>query len=281
MATEPQPEVSATDINAVAALQHAIFLHLTDVGEDRDAFFAWMGSILKELGLFDKDGKDYERFAYWFARQFWNAIPLESNGFRPLPLPPPKSGAPCPCGSGSTFRDCCEPWVPLDELPENVLWPALVQSRPHEYWIDASRGRPSAAGGNRACGRLLLRRRPLGGPGGPGRAMFRARLLGRRGARRRHSPALRCLRRAGGFAATEGGTAAQASTGSGRAGPLCREPAAGVVAARPGRPRRCLAGHRSRRARPARGAHDGNDRTDHAVCGAAFRQGQRTCRLLA
>ena len=139
MAKEPQPEVSATDINAVAALQHAIFLHLTDVGEDRDAFFTWMGSILKDLGLFDKDGKDYEQFAYWFARQFWNAIPLESNGFRPLPLPPPKSGEPCPCGSGSTFRECCESWVPLDELPENVLWPALVQSRPHEYWIDASR----------------------------------------------------------------------------------------------------------------------------------------------
>ena len=139
MAKEPQPEVSAAYIDAVAALQHAIFLHLTDVGEDRDAFFAWMRSILANLGLVEEDGKDYELLAYWFARQFWNAIPLESNGFRPLPLPLPKSGAPCPCGSGSTFRECCEPWVPLDELPENVLWPALVQSRPDEYWIAASR----------------------------------------------------------------------------------------------------------------------------------------------
>ena len=139
MAKEPQPEVSAAYIDAVAALQHAIFLHLTDVGEDRDAFFAWMRSILANLGLVEEDGKDYELLAYWFARQFWNAIPLESNGFRPLPLPLPKSGEPCPCGSGSTFRECCEPWVPLDELPENVLWPALVQSRPDEYWIAASR----------------------------------------------------------------------------------------------------------------------------------------------
>ena len=31
MAKEPQPEVSATDIDAVAMLQYAIFLHLTEV----------------------------------------------------------------------------------------------------------------------------------------------------------------------------------------------------------------------------------------------------------
>ena len=133
------PEPSESDIDAVAALQHGIFLHLQDVGEDRDSFFAWMRSILADLRVFDKDAKDYEQFAYWFARQFWNAIPLESNGFRPLPLPPPKSGEPCPCGSGSLFRECCQPWVPLDELPENILWPALVESRSHEYWIAASR----------------------------------------------------------------------------------------------------------------------------------------------
>ncbi|MDE0422344.1 MAG: SEC-C domain-containing protein [Gammaproteobacteria bacterium] len=147
MTKEPRPEVSPSDIDAVAALQHAIFLHLQDVGEDRDSFFAWMRSMLKELRLFDEGGQNHEQFAYWFARQFWNAIPLESNGFRPSPLPPPKSDEPCPCGSGDLFRMCCEPWVPLDELPENVLWPALVQSRPHEYWIAASRkGRLPPAG---------------------------------------------------------------------------------------------------------------------------------------
>ena len=139
MRKEPQPEVSASDIDAVALLQHAIFLHLKDVGEDRDSFFAWMRSILQDLKLLDKDGEDSERFAYWFARQFWNAIPLASNGYRPLPLPPPESGQPCPCGSGRLFRACCEPWMPLEDLPENVMWPALVQSRPYEYWIAASR----------------------------------------------------------------------------------------------------------------------------------------------
>lgn len=139
MTKELQPEVPAADIDAVAALQHAIFLHLQDVGEDRDSFFTWMSSILKELRLFDKGSENHDQFAYWFARQFWNAIPLESNGFRPLPLPPPKSVDPCPCGSGSLFGACCGPWVPLDELPENVLWPALARSRPPEYWNAASR----------------------------------------------------------------------------------------------------------------------------------------------
>ena len=94
---------------------------------------------MQDLKLLDKDGEDSERFAYWFARQFWNAIPLASNGYRPLPLPPPESGEPCPCGSGRLFRACCEPWMPLEDLPENVMWPALVQSRPYEYWIAASR----------------------------------------------------------------------------------------------------------------------------------------------
>lgn len=139
MMKELQPEVSESDIDAVAALQHAIFLHLQDVGEDRDSFFTWMSSILRELRLFDKGSQNHDQFAYWFARQLWNAVPLESNGFRPLPLPPPKSVDLCPCGSGSLFRACCEPCVPLDELPQNVLWPALAQSRPPEYWIAASR----------------------------------------------------------------------------------------------------------------------------------------------
>ena len=136
---EHLPEISDADIDVVDALQHALFLHLQDAGEDRDSFFAWVRSMLHGLGLFSDETEDSGQFAYWFARQFWNAIPLASNGFRPLPLPPPQRGQPCPCGSGRLFDVCCEPWAPQDDLPENIMWPAFVRSRPDEYWIAASR----------------------------------------------------------------------------------------------------------------------------------------------
>ena len=139
MTEEDFPEVSIADLDALAGLQDAMFLHLRESGEDRDSFFAWMRTMVSELRLADSGAEDIDQFAYWFARQFWNAIPLASNGFRPMPLPPPRRGQPCPCGSGSLFEACCEPWVPQDELPENVMWPALVRSQPNEYWVAAAR----------------------------------------------------------------------------------------------------------------------------------------------
>ena len=138
MTKEHLPEISDADIDVVDALQDAIFLHLQDAGEDRDSFFAWVRSMLHGLGLSSDEAEHSGQFAYWFARWFWNAIPLASNGFRPLPLPPAQTGQPCPCGSGRLFEVCCEPWVPQDDLPENIMWPALVRSQPDEYWIAAA-----------------------------------------------------------------------------------------------------------------------------------------------
>ena len=132
-------------VEVIAVLQHAAFERLKDTGEDRDSFIPWMRSIMNELPLVRAEEAD--QFAYWFARQFWNAMPLASNGFRPSPLPPPQRGQPCPCGSGALFESCCEPWAPQDNLPLNIMWPALVRSRPVEYWIEAAEeGRLPPAG---------------------------------------------------------------------------------------------------------------------------------------
>ena len=123
-------------VEVLAVLRHAAFERLKEAGEDRDSFIAWMRSILNQARLVRAEEAD--QFAYWFARQFWNAIPLASNGFRPKPLPPAQRGQPCPCGSGALFEGCCEPWAPQDALPVNLMWPALVLSRPVEYWIEAA-----------------------------------------------------------------------------------------------------------------------------------------------
>ena len=135
MAEENLARTQDRMVEAMAVLQHAAFEHLKDAGEDRDSFMAWMRSILAEVKMVRAE--EAGQFTYWFARQFWNAIPLASNGFRPLPFPPPQKGQPCPCGSGELFEACCEPWAPQDEFPPDMMWPSLVRSQPEEYWIEA------------------------------------------------------------------------------------------------------------------------------------------------
>ena len=135
MADENLARLQDTMFEAMAVLQHATFEHLKDAADDRDSFIAWMRSILGQVKMVRAEEAD--QFTYWFARQFWNAIPLASNGFRPLPFPPPQRGEPCPCESGELFEACCEPWAPQDEFPPHIMWPALVRSQPEDYWIEA------------------------------------------------------------------------------------------------------------------------------------------------
>ena len=135
MADDNLTPIQDTMVEAIDVLRHAAFEHLKEAGEDRDSFIAWMRPILDQARMVRAE--EAGQFTYWFARQFWNAIPLASNGFRPLPFPPPQRGQPCPCGSGELFEACCEPWAPQDELPTNIMWPALVRSQPEDYWIEA------------------------------------------------------------------------------------------------------------------------------------------------
>ena len=137
MAEEGLGEIGDRMSEAIVVLQYATFEHLKEAGEDRDSFIAWMRSILSQVKMVRTEEAD--QLAYWFARQFWNAIPLASNGFRPLPLPPPQKGQPCPCESGELFEACCEPWAPQDDFPPHIMWPALVRSRTDEYWMEAAR----------------------------------------------------------------------------------------------------------------------------------------------
>ena len=122
----------------IAAVHQTLFDYLDDCGEDRESFFAWVRRMQSDSDEEDPTG-ERGKLAYWFARQFWNAAPLVSNGFRPRPLPRPERGQPCPCGSRTPFESCCEPWAPTEDFPDDSLWPAFVRSKPGKFWIQASR----------------------------------------------------------------------------------------------------------------------------------------------
>ena len=156
MEGELAPEVSDEDLESLLAMQMAIFDYLEEYGEDRESFFAWVRSELLDPEAGRKDELPHDRLAYWFARNFWNALPLESNDFRPQPLPPPNRGQPCPCGSSQPFESCCEPFAPDQGFTEHLMWPALAQSRPEEYWIEASRCRRLPALGITTVGTCFL-----------------------------------------------------------------------------------------------------------------------------
>lgn len=133
------PDVAAENLEAVRGMQRAIFDHLRARGEDRASYMAWFRAEFVAGTPGGKPDPDDAKSAYWFARALWNVLPLESNGFRPLPFPPPQRGRACPCGSGEPFESCCEQTAPKAELPDHVMWAALAESRPEEFWIEASR----------------------------------------------------------------------------------------------------------------------------------------------
>lgn len=64
--------------------------------------------------------------ALMVGHALWNVLPLPGNRFRPQPLPKPQRNDPCPCGSGRKFKQCCGRFWRQMPLPEEMLWPLVL-----------------------------------------------------------------------------------------------------------------------------------------------------------
>lgn len=131
--------------------------------EDPAAFGRWLAnegpSALTGLGLEGVSGEAARPFLGLLARAIWNATPLPSYGFRPLPRPEPAPDEACSCGSGGEFGQCCGRLPPFPAIPEQAVWEALVESAGLEKLTAAAR---AGAVPGAALGRLGERLREAG-----------------------------------------------------------------------------------------------------------------------
>ena len=102
-----------------------------------DAYLAWARATFPDLApaLFEASRKPHDKVACWLARKLWNVMPVEANGFEPVPMPDPEPDAPCPCESGRAFAACCSDFSLEIPIFPDSLWPALVESRPSSHWL--------------------------------------------------------------------------------------------------------------------------------------------------
>lgn len=127
-------------IQELDALETSVVERLAD-GADPDTYLAWAKATFPDLapGLFEASEEAHDKVACWLARKLWNAMPVEANGFEPVPMPDPGPGAPCPCGSGRTFEACCSNFSLEMPIFPDSLWPALAESRPSSHWLRLAR----------------------------------------------------------------------------------------------------------------------------------------------
>lgn len=99
---------------------------------DLKRFLAWARTAIPEyLGLEDDLSADEAaRLCTLLGIALWNATPRPELGYRLDPLPTPTTLGPCPCGSGARYRDCCEPYGPLPELPPELVWELMLGELP-------------------------------------------------------------------------------------------------------------------------------------------------------
>ena len=127
-------------IAGLAALETRVVEQLAD-SPHPDTYLAWAKATFPDLApaVFEASGESHDKVACWLARKLWNAMPVEANGFDPVPMPGPDPDAPCPCGSGRAFGACCSNFsLDLPILP-NSLWPVLAESRPPSHWLRLAR----------------------------------------------------------------------------------------------------------------------------------------------
>lgn len=119
----------------LADLETSVVDELAD-SPDPDTYLAWARTTFPEVApaLFAAFEKPKDQVACWLARKLWNAMPVEANGFEPVPMPDPAPDAPCPCRSGRTFQACCRDFTLESPILPDTLWSALVESRSSSHW---------------------------------------------------------------------------------------------------------------------------------------------------
>ena len=143
MTATTEEELTEEVLRVVAdldALETSVVEQLVD-GPHPDTYLAWAKATFPDLAptLFEASEKSHDRLACWLARKLWNVMPVEANGFEPVPMPDPAPDALCPCGSGHTFGACCSDFSLEIPIFPNSLWPALAASRPASHWLGLAR----------------------------------------------------------------------------------------------------------------------------------------------
>lgn len=115
-------------------MEHLIRAAIEQVSIDGslDGFLAWARAALPSyLGMEDElDPIDAGRLAGLLGLSLWNAIPRAEHGWQPLTQSLPHPNARCLCGSGLRYRDCCERFGPMPELPISLVWELLLPDLP-------------------------------------------------------------------------------------------------------------------------------------------------------
>ncbi|TVQ86963.1 MAG: SEC-C domain-containing protein [Chromatiaceae bacterium] len=106
-----------------------------------DGFLAWARSAIPaHLEMDDElDSIDAGRLSTLLGLSLWNAIPRADHGWQPLMQPVPHPHERCLCGSGLRYRDCCEPFGPMPELPIALVWELLLADLPEAAIQEALR----------------------------------------------------------------------------------------------------------------------------------------------
>jgi hypothetical protein len=93
-----------------------------------ETFLDWARAAIPAYLDIDEalSGDEEQRLSTLLGIAIWNAAPRPEQGWQPAPLPAPTADGPCPCGSGLRYRDCCEPFGPMPELPAELVWEVLL-----------------------------------------------------------------------------------------------------------------------------------------------------------
>jgi tetratricopeptide (TPR) repeat protein len=103
-------------------------------------FLQWAReAIPRLLGLREAylDEVESQRLAMLLGTVIWNATPLPTNDFLPLPIASPPPEAPCLCGSGQRYDDCCGNFDEMPELSSELIWEILLDEIPERTLRDA------------------------------------------------------------------------------------------------------------------------------------------------
>jgi len=123
----------STEPQRMEQLIRDALLHIragTDAETDLETFLDWArGAIPRYLEIDEELSADESRrLATLLGVAIWNAAPRPAHDWQPAP--PPTATGRCPCGSGLRYRDCCEAFGPLPELPDELVWEVLLDELP-------------------------------------------------------------------------------------------------------------------------------------------------------